>query len=93
MDYLCLSMKSVLWRYLIKQAPMAAFLHSQATLLGWDFAQLCPQGKERERLCIAKTFKGQQGSQEEARNRVGWEMVHKALGGWSSAGLSSFCKS
>lgn len=28
---------------------MAAFLHSQAALSGWDFAQLCPQGEERER--------------------------------------------
>lgn len=66
---------------------MAAFLHSQSALLGWDFAQLCPQGGERERLCSAKTSKGQQGSQEEARNRVRWEMVHKALGVWSSAGF------
>lgn len=37
-------------------------------------------------------YKGQQGSQEEARRKVGWEMVHKALGGWSNAGFSSFCK-
>lgn len=62
-----------------------------AALVGWDFAQLCPQGEGRS-FAVPGCPMGRRKARR-SQDQSGTETAHKALGGWSSAGLGSFCKS